>query len=194
MRECVRACWRRSSGSPGAESEASGTPRPPEITTIDQYPLNVNNRDATKRVVDAFRGHFRCRARPRRAGPAPASEDFPDHSDPNGTFRRFFGSSAAPIRRLTRRRGGEPDQRTSGEPPSPKFAPVLRPTCYKLELNRWSSRPVLGCQPGFRINDAAKVVRLRPEGLSWRSFLVLDLTGTFVFRARVVGREGMVED
>jgi metal-dependent amidase/aminoacylase/carboxypeptidase family protein len=35
-----------------AEAAASGAPRPPEITTIDQYPLNVNNRDGAKRVVD----------------------------------------------------------------------------------------------------------------------------------------------
>ena len=58
-----------------AEAAASGAPRRPEITTIDQYPLNVNNQDATKRVVDAFRGHFGAE-RVRATGPAPASEDF----------------------------------------------------------------------------------------------------------------------
>ena len=41
-----------------AEAEASGAPRKPEITTLDQYPLNVNDRDATRRVVDAFSGQF----------------------------------------------------------------------------------------------------------------------------------------
>ena len=45
-----------------AEAEASGAPRKPEITTLDHYPLNVNDRDASKRVVDAFRDAFRRRA------------------------------------------------------------------------------------------------------------------------------------
>src|SRR5690349_634653 len=58
-----------------AEAAASGAPRPPEITTIDRYPLNVNNQDATQRVVDAFRGYFGI-DRVRATGPAPASEDF----------------------------------------------------------------------------------------------------------------------
>lgn len=58
-----------------AEAAASGAPRPPEITTTDQYPINVNNRDATKRVVDPFRGYFGAE-RVRETGPAPASEDF----------------------------------------------------------------------------------------------------------------------
>jgi amidohydrolase len=58
-----------------AEAAASEAPRSPEITTIDQYPLNVNDRDASKQVVDAFRGHFGAE-RVRETGPAPASEDF----------------------------------------------------------------------------------------------------------------------
>src|SRR6201997_1848574 len=41
-----------------AEAAASGAPPPPEITSLDRYPLNVNDRDASKRVVDAFRGYF----------------------------------------------------------------------------------------------------------------------------------------
>src|SRR6202011_4720326 len=41
-----------------AEAAASGAPRKPEITKLDQYPLNVNDREASKRLVDAFRGHF----------------------------------------------------------------------------------------------------------------------------------------
>lgn len=36
-----------------AEAEASGAPRKPEITTLDRYPLNTNDRDASKRLVDA---------------------------------------------------------------------------------------------------------------------------------------------
>jgi metal-dependent amidase/aminoacylase/carboxypeptidase family protein len=41
-----------------AEAAASGAPRPPEITTLDHYPLNVNDAEAASRVVDAFRRHF----------------------------------------------------------------------------------------------------------------------------------------
>jgi metal-dependent amidase/aminoacylase/carboxypeptidase family protein len=58
-----------------AEAAASGAPRKPEITSLDHYPLNVNDREASKRVVDAFRGHFGAE-RVRETGPAPASEDF----------------------------------------------------------------------------------------------------------------------
>src|SRR4029077_20267447 len=41
-----------------AEAAASGAPRAPEITTLDHYPLNVNDREASTRVVEAFRGYF----------------------------------------------------------------------------------------------------------------------------------------
>ncbi len=58
-----------------AEAAASGAPRLPEIATLDRYPLNVNDVEATKRVVDAFRRHFPVE-RVRQTGPAPASEDF----------------------------------------------------------------------------------------------------------------------
>ena len=79
-----------------AEAEASGSPRKPEITTLDHYPLNVNDREASKRVVEAFREHFGAE-RVRETGPAPASEDF-------GSFgsewhsHRYSGSWAARIR------------------------------------------------------------------------------------------------
>ena len=58
-----------------AEAAASGAPRPPEITTLDHYPLNLNDAEASKRVADAFRQHFSAE-RVRVTGPAPASEDF----------------------------------------------------------------------------------------------------------------------
>src|SRR3569832_745123 len=58
-----------------AEAAASGAPRPPEITQLDRYPLNVNDGEASERVVDAFRRHFPV-DRVRKTGPAPASEDF----------------------------------------------------------------------------------------------------------------------
>src|SRR5246500_4317210 len=58
-----------------AEAAASGAPRAPEITPLDRYPLNVNDPQASARVVDAFRSYF-PEDRVRQTGPAPASEDF----------------------------------------------------------------------------------------------------------------------
>lgn len=58
-----------------AEAEASGVPRPPEITPLDRYPLNVNDKAASDRVAAAFRAHF-SEERVHHSGPAPASEDF----------------------------------------------------------------------------------------------------------------------
>lgn len=58
-----------------AEAAASGAPRPPEITPLDRYPLNVNDGLASERIASAFRAHFPA-DRVRHTGPAPASEDF----------------------------------------------------------------------------------------------------------------------
>lgn len=109
-----------------AEASASGAPRPPEITTIDQYPLNVNNEDATKRVAEAFRQHFGA-DRVRETGPAPASEDFGSFGSEwhvpsvfwfvGGTDPQIYAKAKAANR--------------VNELPvnhSPKFAPVLHPT------------------------------------------------------------------
>jgi len=109
-----------------AEAAASGAPRPPEITTIDRYPLNVNNQEATRRVVDAFRRHFGAE-RVRAAGPAPASEDF-------GSFGSgwhvpsvfwFVGGTDPEVYAKAK------EANKINELPvnhSPKFAPVLHPT------------------------------------------------------------------
>ena len=58
-----------------AEAVASGAPRPPEITPLDRYPLNVNDASASERIAAAFRAYFPA-DRVRHTGPAPASEDF----------------------------------------------------------------------------------------------------------------------
>ena len=58
-----------------AEAAASGAPKAPEITPLDQYPLNVNNKEASDRVADALRKYFGA-DRVHHTGPAPASEDF----------------------------------------------------------------------------------------------------------------------
>ena len=109
-----------------AEAEASGAPRKPEITTLDRYPLNVNDPAATRRVVDAFRSHFGAE-RVRETGPAPASEDFGSFGSEwklpsvfwfvGGTDPDFYDNAKAANR--------------LNELPvnhSPRFAPVLHPT------------------------------------------------------------------
>ncbi|MDY0883313.1 M20 family metallopeptidase [Dongia soli] len=109
-----------------AEAEASGAQRKPEITILDHYPLNMNDRDASKRVVDAFRAHFGA-GRVRETGPAPASEDF-------GSFGSQWQSPSV----FWFVGGTDPDiyekakaaNRLNELPVnhSPKFAPVIHPT------------------------------------------------------------------
>ena len=110
----------------GAEAAASGAPRPPEITTIDQYPLNVNNQDAAKRLADAFRGYFGAE-RVRETGPAPASEDF-------GSFGAewhvpsvfWFVGGTDPETYAKAKEANKINELPVNH--SPKFAPVLHPT------------------------------------------------------------------
>lgn len=109
-----------------AEAAASGAPRAPEITTLDQYPLNVNDREASKRVVEAFRGYFGAE-RVRETGPAPASEDFGSFGAAwrlpsvfwfvGGTDPKLYAKA-----KETNRLNELPVNH------SPKFAPVLHPT------------------------------------------------------------------
>ena len=109
-----------------AEAAASGAPRPPEITTIDQYPLNVNNQDAAKRVAEAFRGHFGAE-RVREAGPAPASEDFGSFGsewDVPSVF--WFVGGTDPKTYAKAKEANKINELPVNH--SPKFAPVLHPT------------------------------------------------------------------
>lgn len=109
-----------------AEAAASGAPRKPEITTLDRYPLNVNDREASKRLVDAFRGHFGAE-RVRETGPAPASEDF-------GSFGTewhvpsvfWFVGGTDPETYAKAKAANKLNELPVNH--SPKFAPVLHPT------------------------------------------------------------------
>ena len=109
-----------------AEAAASGAPRQPEITTLDSYPLNVNDRDASRRVVDAFRGHFGAE-RVRETGPAPASEDFgsfgTDWHSPSVFW--FVGGTDPQLYAKAKEANRLNDLPVNH---SPKFAPVLHPT------------------------------------------------------------------
>ena len=109
-----------------AEAAASGAPRPPEITTIDQYPLNVNNQDAAKRVADAFRGHFGLE-RVRETGPAPASEDFGSFgSEWHVPSVFWFVGGTDPETYAKAKEANKLNELPVNH--SPKFAPVLHPT------------------------------------------------------------------
>lgn len=109
-----------------AEAAASGAPRPPEITSLDHYPLNVNDAEATKRVGDAFRHYFPA-DRVRQTEAAPASEDF-------GSFGTewqvpsvfwFVGGTDSDVYANAKEAGRLNDLPVNH---SPLFAPVIHPT------------------------------------------------------------------
>ena len=109
-----------------AEAAASGAPRSPEITTIDRYPLNVNNQDAAKRVAEAFRGHFGAE-RVRETGPAPASEDFGSFgSEWHVPSVFWFVGGTDPKTYAKAKEANKINELPVNH--SPKFAPVLHPT------------------------------------------------------------------
>jgi len=109
-----------------AEAMASGAPRPPEITPLDRYPLNVNEAEASARVVDAFRRHFPA-DRVRQTEAAPASEDF-------GSFGTewhvpsvfWFVGSTDPETYAQAKQAGRINDLPVNH--SPLFAPVIHPT------------------------------------------------------------------
>jgi len=109
-----------------AEAQASGAPKPPEITPLDRYPMVQNDPDATRRVMDAFREHFSA-DRVEEWPPTTASEDF-------GAFGAeahapavfwFVGGTDPALHAKTKSEG------RLGELPTnhnPRFAPVIHPT------------------------------------------------------------------
>jgi amidohydrolase len=109
-----------------AEAQASGSPRLPEITPLDRYPLNVNDKAASDRVAEAFRSYFTA-ARVHHTGPAPASEDF-------GCFGTqwqvpsvywFVGGTDPTVYEQAKAQGRLHELPVNH---SPQFAPVLHPT------------------------------------------------------------------
>jgi hippurate hydrolase len=109
-----------------AEAEASGAPKPPEITTLDRYPLNVNDKASSERVAEAFRAHF-SGDRVYHTGPAPASEDFgcfgTEWSAPSVFW--FVGGTDPALYAKAKKEGRLNDIPVNH---SPLFAPVLHPT------------------------------------------------------------------
>ncbi|HEX2863933.1 MAG TPA: M20 family metallopeptidase [Deinococcales bacterium] len=109
-----------------AEAQASGAPKPPEITTLDRYPLNVNDRDASDRVAAAFRAHFSA-DRVHHTGPAPASEDFGCFGTGWGVPSVYwFVGGTDPTLYAKARQEGRVNELPVNH--SPHFAPVLHPT------------------------------------------------------------------
>jgi amidohydrolase len=109
-----------------AEAAGSGASRAPEITPLDRYPLNVNDKQASERVADAFRAYFPA-DRVVHTGPAPASEDFgcfgTEWSAPS-VF--WFVGGTAPDTYAKAKEVGRLNHLPVNH--SPLFAPVLHPT------------------------------------------------------------------
>lgn len=109
-----------------AEAQASGAPRPPEITILDHYPLNVNDRTASDKLVQAFRAYFGAE-RVRETKPAPASEDFgsfgTDWHTPSVFW--FVGGTDPEVYAKAKEANRLHELPVNH---SPKFAPVLHPT------------------------------------------------------------------
>jgi len=109
-----------------AESEASGAPRPPEITQLDRYDLVRNDAQATERVQAALRAHFGD-GRVLHTGPASASEDF-------GSFGVewhvpsvfWFIGGVDPETYAKAEREGRLSELPTNH--NPRFAPVIHPT------------------------------------------------------------------
>jgi hippurate hydrolase len=108
-----------------AEAAASGAPRAPEITALDRYPLNVNDKQASERVAEALRRYFPA-DRVRHAGPAPASEDFgcfgTEWNAPSVYW--FVGGTDPEVYAKAKAEGKVNDLPVNH---SPFFAPVIHP-------------------------------------------------------------------
>jgi hippurate hydrolase len=109
-----------------AEAEASGAPRPPEITLLDRYDLVENDAAATRRVRDALTSRF-VNDQVVESAPLSASEDFGSYGTGWKTPSVFWtiGGTDPDTYRRAEHAG------TLNELPTnhnPRFAPVLHPT------------------------------------------------------------------
>ena len=109
-----------------AEAQASGAPRPPEITALDRYPMVINDPAATERVVEAFRRHF-SPDRVVEAPPTSASEDFGSFGTHWGapSVFWFIGGTDRALYEQAQAAGRVAEIPTNH---NPRFAPVIRPT------------------------------------------------------------------
>jgi len=109
-----------------AEAAASGAPRPPEITPLDQYSSVRNDSNATKKLVDALLRNFPAGSI-EQTKPTMASEDF-------GCFGAgwdvpavywFFGGDDPVVYAKAKKEGKLSSLPTNH---NPAFAPVIHPT------------------------------------------------------------------
>jgi hippurate hydrolase len=109
-----------------AEAEASGAPKPPEISALDRYSLVSNDADATRRVADAFRERF-SGDHVLEVKPTSASEDFGSFGAEWGapSVFWFIGGTDRNLYAKAKAAGKVQEIPTNH---NPRFAPVIHPT------------------------------------------------------------------
>ena len=109
-----------------AEAQASGAPKPPEITPLDHYQLVSNDAQATGRVRSAFREHF-GEERVVDIPPISASEDFGSFGSEWHVPSVFWtvGGTDEDTYRKAKEAGRLSELPTNH---NPRFAPVIHPT------------------------------------------------------------------
>jgi amidohydrolase len=108
------------------EAATSGAPKPPAITMLGQFPLTVNDEDATRKVAEALRQRL-GEERVRPTGPVSASEDFtviPRAWNVPSVYWLVGGLD--PQKYAEAERIGSLNELPSNH--SPEFAPVINPT------------------------------------------------------------------
>jgi hippurate hydrolase len=109
-----------------AEAEASGAPKPPEITRLDRYSLVSNDEEATRRIADVFREHF-SHEHVVTVQPTSASEDFGSFGDEWGVPSVFwFVGGTDPEVYAKAKAAGKVHEIPTNH--NPRFAPVIHPT------------------------------------------------------------------
>ena len=109
-----------------AEAEASGTPKPPTITSLGSTDSVVNDPQATKRVVDDFLGYFPA-DRVHETTPSSASEDFSLYGTRGHVPEVFWFLGGTDPQLYAKAKAAA----TLDEIPTnhnPRFAPVIHPT------------------------------------------------------------------
>jgi hippurate hydrolase len=109
-----------------AEAQASGAPKPPEITPLDHYQLVSNDAQATGRVRSAFREYF-SEERVVDIPPISASEDFRSFGSEWHAPSVFWtvGGTDEDTYRKAKEAGRLSELPTNH---NPRFAPVIHPT------------------------------------------------------------------
>ncbi|MGA9212415.1 M20 family metallopeptidase [Kaistella sp.] len=108
-----------------AECDASNAPRDPEFTTIDSYPMTVNDVASTAKVAEAFDAQFGDKSF--ETQPASASEDFSVFgTNWKVPYVFWFVGGTDPKIYLEAKKNNQVNSIPSNH--SPKFAPVINPT------------------------------------------------------------------